>query len=68
MKKPENAITLLCQRHQAIVLHHDATQLRVAVTESVPSGLAEALHFASQCQIEIECWPQARMDQFQHGE
>lgn len=68
MKKPKNAITSLCQRHQAIVLHHDATQLRVAVTESVPSGLAEALHFASQCQIEIECWPQARMDQFQHGE
>lgn len=68
MKKSKNAITSLCQRHQAIVLHHDATQLRVAVTESVPSGLAEALHFASQCQIEIECWPQARMDQFQHGE
>lgn len=68
MKKSKNAITSLCQRHQAIVLHHDATQLRVAVTESVPSGLAEALHFASQCQIEIECWPQARMDQFQHSE
>lgn len=68
MKKSKNAITSLCQRHQAIVLHHDATQLRVAVTESVPSGLAEALHFASQCQIEIECWPQARMDQFQHAE
>ncbi|WP_252515307.1 type II secretion system protein GspE [Candidatus Pantoea bituminis] len=68
MKKSKNALTSLCQRHQAIVLHHDATQLRVAVTESVPSGLAEALHFASQCQIEIECWPQARMDQFQHAE
>lgn len=68
MKKHEDAVTSLCQRYQAVVLHRDATQLRVAVAESVPSGLAEALHFASQCQIEIECWPQARIDQLQHGE
>ncbi|MBE5251271.1 MAG: type II secretion system protein GspE [Enterobacterales bacterium endosymbiont of Blomia tropicalis] len=67
MKKPEDAIALLCQRYQAIVLHHDATQLRIAVADPIPAGLAEALHFASQCQIEIESWPQARMDHFRHG-
>lgn len=67
MSKPDEAIAALCQRYRALVLHHDASQLRVAVAESVPAGLAEALHFASQCQIEIECWPQARLDQLQHA-
>ncbi|WP_313653094.1 type II secretion system protein GspE [Pantoea sp.] len=68
MEKPDAAIAALCQRYRAVVLHHDATQLRVAVAESAPPGLAEALHFASQCQIEIECWPQARLDQRQHAD
>lgn len=68
MSKPDEAIAALCQRYRALVLHHDASQLRVAVAESVPPGLAEALHFASQCQIEIECWPQARLDQLQHAD
>ena len=68
MNKPDAAIAALCQRYRALVLHHDASQLRVAVAESVPQGLAEALNFASQCQIEIECWPQARLDQLQHAE
>ncbi|WP_288473568.1 type II secretion system protein GspE [uncultured Pantoea sp.] len=68
MAKPDDAIAALCQRYRAVVLHHDATDLRVAVAESAPPGLAEALHFASQCQIEIECWPQARLDQHQHAD
>ncbi|MGD9423658.1 type II secretion system protein GspE [Pantoea sp. NSTU24] len=68
MDKPDAAIAALCQRYRAVILHHDATQLRVAVAESAPPGLAEALHFASQCQIEIECWPQARLDQRQHAD
>ncbi len=67
MNKPDAAIAALCQRYRALVLQHDASQLRVAVAESVPHGLAEALNFASQCQIEIECWPQARLDQLQHA-
>jgi len=68
MNKPDEAIAALCQRYRALVLHHDASQLRVAVAESVPPGLAEALHFASQCKIEIECWPQARLDQLRHAD
>jgi len=68
MNPPDDAITALCQRYRAVILQHDADQLRVAVAESVPPGLSEALHFASQCQIEIECWPQARLDQCQHAD
>ncbi|MEZ3501279.1 type II secretion system protein GspE [Pantoea sp. KPR_PJ] len=62
MPTAESAIHTLCQRYRALLLHHDATLLRVAVAEPVPEGLSEALSFASQCQIEIECWPQARID------
>jgi len=68
MNPPDDAITALCQRYRALILQHDADRLRVAVAESVPPGLSEALHFASQCQIEIECWPQARLDQRQHAD
>lgn len=68
MNPPDDAITALCQRYRALILQHDADRLRVAVSESVPPGLSEALHFASQCQIDIECWPQARLDQRQHAD
>ncbi|TPE16941.1 type II secretion system protein GspE [Pantoea vagans] len=68
MNPPDDAITALCQRYRALILQHDADRLRVAVAESVPPGLSEALHFASQCQIDIECWPQARLDQRQHAD
>lgn len=67
MATTESAIHTLCQRYRAVLLHQDATLLRVAVAEQVPEGLSEALRFASQCQIEIECWPQARLDLHQHG-
>ncbi|KAA5974702.1 MULTISPECIES: type II secretion system protein GspE [Pantoea] len=68
MNPPDDAITALCQRYRALILQHDADRLRVAVAESVPPGLSESLHFASQCQIDIECWPQARLDQRQHAD
>ncbi|MEB6224099.1 type II secretion system protein GspE [Pantoea anthophila] len=68
MNPPDDAITALCQRYRALILQHDADRLCVAVAESVPPGLSEALHFASQCQIDIECWPQARLDQRQHAD
>lgn len=63
MSKPDDAVTLICQRYRAIILDHNATHLRLAVAEQVPPGLAEALQFASPCQIAIECWPQARLEQ-----
>ena len=68
MTTPESAVRALCQRYRAVVLHHDATLLRVAVAEPAPEGLREALRFASQCQTEIECWPQARIELHLHGD
>lgn len=65
MPTSDDAIALICQRFRAIVLEHSATHLRLAVPESVPAGLMEALQFASQCQAEVECWPRARIEQFE---
>ena len=66
MNKPDVVLQTLCARYQAVILHHDSTQLRVAVAETPDPLLLEALQFASQCQVEIECWPAARLEQLLH--
>lgn len=66
MDKPDSALQALCARYQAVILHHDATHLRVAVADAPDPLLLEALQFASQCAVEIECWPAARLEQLLH--
>ncbi len=66
MSKHDPALVTLCDRYQAQLLHHDDRVLRVAVAESPHPQLLEALQFASQCTVEIECWPAARLEQALH--
>ncbi|MFJ5160485.1 type II secretion system protein GspE [Pantoea sp. NPDC088449] len=66
MDNANAALQALCARYQAVILHHDATQLRVAVAETPDPLLLEALRFASQCNVDIECWPAARIEQLLH--
>jgi len=66
MDKPDSSLQALCARYQAVILQHDATQLRVAVAETPDPLLLEALQFASQCTVEVECWPAARLEQLLH--
>lgn len=66
MDKPNSALHTLCARYQAVILHHDATLLRVAVADTPDPLLLEALQFASQCKVEVECWPAARLEQLLH--
>ncbi len=66
MSKTDAALQTLCARYQAVILYHDASQLRVAVADTPDPLLLEALQFASQCQVEIECWPAARLEQLLH--
>ncbi len=66
MERSDAALQTLCARYQAVILRHDSTQLRVAVAETPDPSLLEALQFASQCQVEIECWPAARLEQLLH--
>lgn len=66
MDNPNSALHTLCARYQAVILHHDATLLRVAVADTPDPLLLEALQFASQCKVEVECWPAARLEQLLH--
>ncbi|MDO6407765.1 MAG: type II secretion system protein GspE [Pantoea sp.] len=66
MEKPDDMLKTLCRRHNAIILHHDDTLLRVAVSGTPEPALLEALQFASQCKVEVECWPAARIEQQLH--
>lgn len=67
MAQPNTPIQTLCARYQAVMLQHDATSLRVAVAETPDPLLLEALQFASQCKVEVECWPAARLEQLLHN-
>jgi protein transport protein HofB len=66
MEKSDDMLKALCRRHNAIILHHDDTLLRVAVAGTPEPALLEALQFASQCKVEVECWPAARVEQLLH--
>ncbi len=58
------SVQTICQRYQAIILDYTASRLHVAVSETPTQPMVEALRFASQCHVEIECWPQARIEQY----
>lgn len=60
----QRSVQALCQRYQAIILDYTAHRLHVAVSEQPDHQMIEALRFASQCEVEIECWPQARLEQY----
>jgi len=61
------ALYALCARQHALILQHDATLLRVAMAKAPDPQLLEALRFASQCEVEVECWPAARLEQALHA-
>lgn len=65
MREPHTVVHQLCQRFNAVILHLDERVLRVAVADTVPEEMSETLRFACQRLIEVECWPQARIDQLQ---
>ncbi len=55
----------LCQRHQALLLNSDEQTIAIAVVDAPTPELMEALRFATQKRIDIECWSQAQMDKRQ---
>ena len=52
--KAEKLIAL-CQRYHALLLNSDEQTLSIAVVDSPPPELMEALRFATQKRIDIEC-------------
>ncbi|HHG8783458.1 type II secretion system protein GspE [Enterobacter hormaechei] len=52
----------LCQRHHALLLASDTDMISIAVVGNPASELMEALRFATQKRIDIECWTAERME------
>lgn len=62
--KPEQ-LTALCRRHHALLLTSDPDRINIAVVGNPPTELLEALRFATQKRIDIECWTAERMEKQQ---
>lgn len=55
-------LVALCQRHHALLLTSDSDMISIAVVGSPAAELMEALRFATQKRIDIECWSAERME------
>lgn len=60
----QRAVEALCLRHQAVILAFTPEKLHLAMAETPDDALIEALRFATQSTLEVECWPQAQLEQF----
>ena len=52
----------LCLRHHALLLSSDSERINIAVVGKPAPELMEALRFATQKRIDIECWSAERME------
>jgi protein transport protein HofB len=64
MPETQRAIETICQRYGAIVLECSAHRLHIAMAEAPGHEMMAALRFTTQSTIDVECWPQARLEQF----
>lgn len=55
-------LVALCQRHHALLLNSDTDIIRIAVVQNPAPELMEALRFATQKRVDIECWSAERME------
>ncbi|ESN16017.1 hypothetical protein L370_02081 [Enterobacter sp. MGH 24] len=55
-------LVALCLRHHALLLTSDSDMVSIAVVGSPAAELMEALRFATQKRIDIECWSAERME------
>ncbi|CAM3649006.1 type II secretion system protein GspE [Rahnella bruchi] len=64
-QQSEASLEALCQRYKAVILHRDPQTLRVACHESEADteSLSNVLRFATGLKVQLERWPQARLEQ-----
>lgn len=55
-------LVALCLRHHALLLSSDSERINIAVVGKPATELMEALRFATQKRIDIECWSAQRME------
>ncbi|AYA08608.1 type II secretion system protein GspE [Rahnella aquatilis] len=61
----EASLEALCQRYKAVVLHRDNQTLHVACheTEADTDALSNVLRFTTGLKVQLERWPQTRLEQ-----
>lgn len=64
----KNTLMALCQRHHAVLLASDEQMIGIAVVGNPSPELMQALRFATQKRIDIECWEPQRMEQHRSRE
>ena len=55
-------LVALCLRHHALLLSSDSERINIAVVGKPATELMEALRFATQKRIDIECWSAERIE------
>lgn len=58
-------LVMLCQRYHALILSSDAEMVSIAVAGTPAAEMMEALRFATQKRIDIQCWTAERMEKHQ---
>lgn len=59
-------LVALCKRHHAQLLDVTDAEVRIALSEGPSIELLDALRFATQRQIKIECWSAEQLEKHQH--
>ncbi|PBI81837.1 protein transport protein HofB [Rahnella sp. BIGb0236] len=69
-QQSEASLDALCQRYKAVILHRDHQMIHVACHEAEPDTetLSNVLRFASGLKVQLERWPQARLEQVMQPE
>ncbi len=62
MHENRTADPSLCRYHAMLLHASDEQTISIAVVNTPPAELMEALRFATQKRIDIECWSQEQMD------
>ena len=58
------AVETVCQRYQAVIIELNEHRLHLAMATTPPHEMMAELRFLIPGIIDVECWPQARLEQF----
>lgn len=62
----QRAVEAICQRYQAAIVEFNNQRLHIALAGTPPHEMMTELRFITPGVIDVECWPQARLEQFLH--
>lgn len=60
----QRTIEAICQRFQAVLVEFSPQRLHIAVASTPSQEMMTELRFATHRTLDVECWPQARLEQF----